>query len=582
MDYIRIYKQIIENARNLESQRLVDKTYVEEHHIVPKCMGGLDVDSNLVYLTAREHFICHWLLFKKYKSADLAHAFYSMVNGPLAQNSKRDIQPSSYVFSAAREAQAWANGIQGNRRWGKIPHEDPASFELPEEWKPLRICPKLKGTVNLLNLTTGHINRYSCEEAKKLIAAGNWKYPSKDKRKLYRKSHPEDVVMVTIDSPLLAERDWEFSSMNDTTLVCYVVENDQHYRWLVKNVADIPAGYKQISDRYTNVKTRKIENRYIAESQDITKYISTSTPWVSKTNVKTGETRKVYICEPEYTDPDWQMMKPNAGKIACIDQNGNRKLVNPNNIPEGWTISEKRNMVICVNAQGIRKLFDLDKPINTNEWSLVSDDIQTLRKVKKFGSRYNLGLLKDKEVVMDYRQGPLQKGCVKKNIITGETRFMLQSDPLYNDPNWKGAKTGQINLRNLKTGEIRCVPVNDPLRQDPDWVTLTTRRSAYRNVETGETKLLSKDDPEFLTGKWVSTSKGWSTYRNIETGEKASFGKDDPRYGDPKWESIYKHCNDHVPDITCPYCGKVCRKGKGYKRWHGENCKHKPKTPQDS
>ena len=36
--------------------------YTERHHIVPKCMGGTNDPSNLVDLTAREHFICHKLL----------------------------------------------------------------------------------------------------------------------------------------------------------------------------------------------------------------------------------------------------------------------------------------------------------------------------------------------------------------------------------------------------------------------------------------------------------------------------------------------------------------------------------------
>ena len=34
------------------------------HHIVPKCMGGNDQKSNLVFLTFGEHFTAHYLLFK--------------------------------------------------------------------------------------------------------------------------------------------------------------------------------------------------------------------------------------------------------------------------------------------------------------------------------------------------------------------------------------------------------------------------------------------------------------------------------------------------------------------------------------
>lgn len=38
--------------------------YTETHHVVPKSLGGVNSPENLVKLTAREHFICHWLLTK--------------------------------------------------------------------------------------------------------------------------------------------------------------------------------------------------------------------------------------------------------------------------------------------------------------------------------------------------------------------------------------------------------------------------------------------------------------------------------------------------------------------------------------
>ena len=38
--------------------------YTERHHIIPKSLGGPDDLSNLIRLTAREHFICHQLLTK--------------------------------------------------------------------------------------------------------------------------------------------------------------------------------------------------------------------------------------------------------------------------------------------------------------------------------------------------------------------------------------------------------------------------------------------------------------------------------------------------------------------------------------
>lgn len=41
--------------------------YYEKHHIKPRSLGGTDEEENLVLLTAREHFLAHYLLCKIYK-----------------------------------------------------------------------------------------------------------------------------------------------------------------------------------------------------------------------------------------------------------------------------------------------------------------------------------------------------------------------------------------------------------------------------------------------------------------------------------------------------------------------------------
>lgn len=66
MNYDLIYKQIIQNAVNLN--RTKKSGYFECHHILPKCLGGSDVTDNLVLLTPREHFIVHLLLWKNNKN----------------------------------------------------------------------------------------------------------------------------------------------------------------------------------------------------------------------------------------------------------------------------------------------------------------------------------------------------------------------------------------------------------------------------------------------------------------------------------------------------------------------------------
>ena len=74
MDYQRIYEEIIKSRRDN-----VPEGYSERHHVVPKSFGGTDDPSNIVRLTAREHFLCHWLLTKIHQKGRLhykaMHAF---------------------------------------------------------------------------------------------------------------------------------------------------------------------------------------------------------------------------------------------------------------------------------------------------------------------------------------------------------------------------------------------------------------------------------------------------------------------------------------------------------------------------
>lgn len=57
--YTKVYFSIINNAKNKHYSG-----YTESHHIIPKSLGGTNNIDNLVSLSGREHFVCHWLLTK--------------------------------------------------------------------------------------------------------------------------------------------------------------------------------------------------------------------------------------------------------------------------------------------------------------------------------------------------------------------------------------------------------------------------------------------------------------------------------------------------------------------------------------
>lgn len=112
MNYLKVYYSIINNAKNKERIG-----YLELHHIVPRCIYGekllnehnlddVNQESNLVYLTAREHFVSHWLLHRAFpKNKKLGLAFWAMA-GMISPDHKRDYTPSSRAISEARVAAA--------------------------------------------------------------------------------------------------------------------------------------------------------------------------------------------------------------------------------------------------------------------------------------------------------------------------------------------------------------------------------------------------------------------------------------------------------------------------------------------
>lgn len=118
MNYEKIYEAIVVNRINNE----ITDGYFETHHIIPKCLGGEDEDWNLIKLTAREHFLCHYLLMKIYEDTTdfykLVKAFYMM--RCTSENQKRYL--NSRLYEAMKhefsKAQSLSQTGKGNSQYG--------------------------------------------------------------------------------------------------------------------------------------------------------------------------------------------------------------------------------------------------------------------------------------------------------------------------------------------------------------------------------------------------------------------------------------------------------------------------------
>ena len=69
--YTKWYNQITQNGKKYREPGH------ERHHILPRSLGGTDDIENITFITARSHFVCHWLLTKIYPAGE---AHWKMLN----------------------------------------------------------------------------------------------------------------------------------------------------------------------------------------------------------------------------------------------------------------------------------------------------------------------------------------------------------------------------------------------------------------------------------------------------------------------------------------------------------------------
>jgi hypothetical protein len=98
--YTKWYNNIIAKA----SARVTRAGYFEKHHIIPKSIGGTNDKCNLIYLTAKEHFICHLLLTKMTEGEDkskMVRAFWMIAT--MGNRNQERKKVSSKVYCTYKE-----------------------------------------------------------------------------------------------------------------------------------------------------------------------------------------------------------------------------------------------------------------------------------------------------------------------------------------------------------------------------------------------------------------------------------------------------------------------------------------------
>ena len=111
LNYLKIHNSIIERAKN----RVLDKnTYIEKHHIVPRCINGSNDQSNIVKLLPEEHFVIHQLLIKIYPGVrGLIFAAIIMTFGKTGNQKKYRLNNKRYSWLRRKHSKAISKMMKG-------------------------------------------------------------------------------------------------------------------------------------------------------------------------------------------------------------------------------------------------------------------------------------------------------------------------------------------------------------------------------------------------------------------------------------------------------------------------------------
>ena len=173
--YTKTYYNIIKSAQSNPYDG-----YTEKHHIIPKSLSGSNDLSNLVVLSARQHFVCHWLLTKMVESKkhkwQMWNAFSCML---WRDNNGNRYKINARLFQQLKEQhskhKSWALSGNRNPMWNKD--------HTPEAKEKIR------------KIHTGRVK--SDQECKNISAALKGK-PRPYASDILKKTNPNDVKVSCI------------------------------------------------------------------------------------------------------------------------------------------------------------------------------------------------------------------------------------------------------------------------------------------------------------------------------------------------------------------------------------------------
>lgn len=168
MNYQKHYDLLCERAK----ERGEPEGYFERHHVIPKCLGGSDDQSNIVKLTPEEHYLAHQLLVKMHPDHNglvwaalrmTHHSSGSRTNNKLYGWLRRKAQRNSKARKGKKNGsfgRYWYHHPKTLENIKCLPDEVPEGFIKGRKIRPNNKC-------KVCDSDTGSTQAFFCEKHRK-------------------------------------------------------------------------------------------------------------------------------------------------------------------------------------------------------------------------------------------------------------------------------------------------------------------------------------------------------------------------------------------------------------------------------
>jgi len=189
--YTKIYNQLIERCviRNWKK----DKGR-ERHHIIPQSLGGTNDRDNLVYITPREHFICHWILVKMTEGDARSKMVYALqfMKASNSQQERYETRITARVYEKYRieHAENHSKIMKGRVPWNKggvvLTEEHHANIKHAANNRKIDPVKQAEGQLKRIAKVTGRKDTDEAKLKKSIALKGRSKGPMSEEEKAKR------------------------------------------------------------------------------------------------------------------------------------------------------------------------------------------------------------------------------------------------------------------------------------------------------------------------------------------------------------------------------------------------------------